>query len=81
MTRNPEYVHHTVVDGDNQYGGAVCSFPRRAVVGASFHYDANFPVPCGSRTVIARNSTAWTDGSYSIWWQRLLVMKKTDGKT
>ena len=65
MTRNPEYVHHTKVDGSDQYGGAVNCFPRRCVVGGSFHYNADFQMQYGSRTLICRANTAWTDNTYS----------------
>ena len=65
MTRNPEYVHHTAVDGDNQYGGAVNCFPRRPVVGASYHYSSQANMQYGSRTIMARLGTAWLDNVIS----------------
>ena len=69
MIGNTEYTHNTRVDGNNAYGTAEMSFPRRTIVCGGHDYSTH----CGSRCIYSRLSTGYTNHWISIR-QRLVVL-------
>ena len=61
---HPEYIHYGNVDGDNTYGAAWHSFPRRAMVGGVCTSSENTPFN-GSRCIEAELGTAYSTGAIS----------------
>ena len=66
VTKYPDYVNNPDIDGDNTYGSAYASFPRRAQVGGVWSNFNTGPDLNGSRSIAAHLSTVFKNHSYNI---------------